>query len=511
MARLNKTKNTIEGTLWGIASKLIAIIFPFIIRTIIIKRMGSEYAGLTSLFTSVLQVLSLAELGFGSAMVYSMYKPIAEDDQETISALLNYYRKIYFAIGIVVLILGAVTTPFIPLLIKGSVPSDINIYVLFSIFLLNTVSSYLFLAYRASLLSAYQREADNYRIQVVNNLVLYLLQIILLIKFQNYYIYIITLPVFTIILNFEKYLFTKKKYPEIKCYGDISKEQKDELKQKVEALLLHKVGSVTVNTVDNLVISAFLGIVALSNYNNYYYLISAVTALVMICFSSITAGIGNSIILDSVEKNKKLFYSIFCANGAIVVVCTTCLFALYQDFIELWLGQEFLYEELTMVFLCIYFFVHTIRRTIIMFRDGAGLWEDNKFQPIVSAAFNLSLNIFLVKRIGINGIVISTIVSMLLIDIPWESIAFFKKVFNDTIKQYLVKTIYYFMLAIISCAILHFVKSTLHFSDLKIKLVVDLIFSIVVSSSIFIIGNNRSEDFIFIKEKVKMLKKKAQL
>ena len=129
MKKLNFTKNTLQGTFWGVWNKLAMVIFPFIIRTILIHILGSEYAGLSSLFTSILQVLSLADLGFGSAMVYAMYEPIANDDKESICALMHYFRKIYIIIGIVVLLIGIATMPFIKYFINGKVPDDINLYV----------------------------------------------------------------------------------------------------------------------------------------------------------------------------------------------------------------------------------------------------------------------------------------------------------------------------------------------------------------------------------------------
>lgn len=485
MRRLNKTKNTIQGTLWGITNKVVALVFPFIIRTILIRKLGAEYAGLSSLFTSILQVLSLADLGIGTAIVFSMYKAVSEDDKKTLSAYLNYFRRVFFIIGIVILGIGLLAMPFLKYLINGDVPADINLYILYLIYLSNTVISYFAFAYRSAILSAYQREADNSKFQIACNIMMYIVQIVVLLLFENYYLYILFLPIFTLVLNISRYLYVCKKYPDIKCEGMISATQRKKIKKNISALFLHKVGSVTVNTLDNVIISSFLGLLPLANYNNYYYLISAVTAIILIFFSSLTAGVGNSIITEDREKVKQDFYTIFYLNGFIVVVSTVCFFSMYQDFITVWIGKEYLFDYITMILFCVYYYVHTIRRTIIAYRDAAGMWVDNKWQPVVSAMVNLILNIILVQVVGINGVIISTIVSMILIDIPWETGKLIKELFNESAKKYVVRLIYYTLIVILSCCVVNVGKSITPGHSIIVRLIVDFILAVFISGFIF--------------------------
>ena len=224
--KIQVTKNTIQGTIWGVVGKLLSIIFPFVIRTIIIRKIGVEYAGLGSLFVSILQVLNVAELGFGTAIVFSMYKPVSEDDTIKLSALLKYFRKIYYIIGFGIFAAGLMVMPFLKDLIYGDVPSDVNLYVLYLLYLLTTVSTYLFFGYTHSILSAYQREADNNKISMAVMLLTYLLQIIFLLLFENIYIYTLLLPISSITINIIRYFYVKKKYPLIKCEGNITIEEK---------------------------------------------------------------------------------------------------------------------------------------------------------------------------------------------------------------------------------------------------------------------------------------------
>lgn len=508
--RLNRTKNTIQGTFWGVINKVVALVFPFIVRTIIIKELGAEYSGINSLFTSLLQVLSLAELGFGSAMVYEMYKPIVENDKKTICALLKYYYKIYTVIGVVIAFCGIVITPLLPKMISGSIPADVNLYVLYYLYLLNTVISYFCFAYRASLLSAYQREADNAKIQMLSNSIMYILQIMVLLTAENYYFYILLLPIFTLIYNFLRYKYVKICYPDIKCDGEISLKQQKNIKKNISALFLHKIGGVTVNTIDNIVISAFLGLVILSNYNNYYYLISAITGIIMIIFNSMTAGLGNGLLISSLEKNKQDFYSIFFINGYIVCVCTVCFFSVFQDFITIWIGKQYLFGNFTKNLFCIYFNIHCIRRTIIMYRDAAGMWEDNKWQPIVSAAINLTLNISLVQFVGVNGILISTIVSMLLIDIPWETITLLKKLFNDNINNYVKWLVLFSIVSIFSCILEQTLVSYIDEQNIFIKMLIEGTLAIVISNIVFFIGTIKYPERKRVIAKLKSIKKKGE-
>ena len=450
-------------------------------------------------------MLSLADLGFGSAMVYAMYEPIANDDKESICALMHYFRKIYIIIGIVVLLIGIATMPFIKYFINGKVPDDINLYVLFLIYLTNTSTSYLMFAYRASIFSAYQREAVNFKIQLFTNLSMYIIQIVSLMTFENYYLYIIVIPAFTILYNFIRYRYAMKEYPTINCKGNITIKQKAQIKKNISALLLHKIGNVTVNTLDNIIISAFLGLVILSDYNNYYYLISAVTSMVLIFFNSITAGIGNKIITSDIDKIQKDFYDIFYLNAFVVSVSTVCFFNMFQDFIVVWVGSESLLNRITMVMICVYFFIHTIRRTIIAYRDGAGMWYDNRLQPIVSALLNLVLNIVTIQYIGINGVVLSTVLSMVIVDIPWET----KKLINNLLKMetksYYYRFVLYLGITIITCILSCIMIKWLDLHNLIVRLMCECIISLIISIGGFVIVTKNMSEYRRFKGRVRRI------
>ena len=231
--KIERTKNAKRNMIFGTSLRLYQILIPFLMRSFIVYCLGVQYLGLNSLFTSVLQVLNLAELGVGSAMVYSMYEPITKDDTITICALMNLYKWYYRIIGAVVLIAGVALTPFIPKLIKGEIPADINIYILYLLNLFATVLTYWLLAYRNSVLQAYQRVDVVSKVNIITDTAKYILQIGALFAFKNYYLYVIAILVSQMAMNIITALESKKMYPQINPVGKLPKEATREINKRI--------------------------------------------------------------------------------------------------------------------------------------------------------------------------------------------------------------------------------------------------------------------------------------
>ena len=290
---MNRTENASRNIIWGILNKIISLGLPFIIRTIMIYTMGMQYVGLGSLFTSVLQVLSFAELGVGSALVFSMYKPIADGNDDKVCALLNFYRKIYRVIGCVILALGLVMLPFLKYLIAGDLPKGINLQVLFIMYLLNNVLGYFLFAYKQSLFTASQRTDMISKIGMGLQLISSIAQILSLVLLHSYYAYVAVVPVITCLNNVCIGILTDKYYPQYRCKGKIEKEELHSIEKKVGGMVLQKIGGIVLTSVDTIVISAFLGLTSLALYQNYYYIITALFGFLTVIMQSIIAGVGN--------------------------------------------------------------------------------------------------------------------------------------------------------------------------------------------------------------------------
>ena len=267
---ISRAQNAKRNIVSGLINKIVNLIFPFIIRSVTIQVLGVEYLGLGSLFASILQVLNLAELGFSSAIVYSMYKPIAENDKPSICALLNLYKRIYRIIGVVVLLFGLAFLPFLGNFIDGSIPDGANIYLLYCLYLLNTVSTYFLFAYKGALLDAHQRNDVISNVHTAISVVQFLAQILVLIATGNYYLFVIVQCATSILNNLFVAYIARLKYPQYVCKCEVSKAQKKDIRKRVTGLMVYKICSTTRNSLDSVFISSMVGLVAVAIYSNYY-------------------------------------------------------------------------------------------------------------------------------------------------------------------------------------------------------------------------------------------------
>ena len=438
-----RTQRATKSILFGIISRCVNIIGPFIVRTALIYKIGIEYAGLNSLFTSVLSVLSLTELGVGSAMTYSMYKPIAEHDNTKLNQILNLYRKTYHIIGAIICLAGLCLTPLIPQMVKGDVPKDINLYILYYIYLANTVSSYLLFAYKQSLISAHMREDVNSKIRTFIYIVLYAGQLAAVLLTKNYYIYIIILPLSTILNNLLTESFSRKLFPNIYCSGNLAADDKKQILKNVLALAGHRFGDVLTSSFDNIVISAILGLTQLAIFSNYFYIHTAITSCFLVLDQALIPIIGNCIVTEDTESNYKKLLKLQFIYVWAVVWSAICLLCLYQDAIAIWVGPQYKVSMGVMISFVIYFLAWKVNAIMALYKTAAGLWVQDKFRPYYSSILNLFLNVFLVNKIGMAGVLWSTIIIFVFITIPIENSVTFKFYFKMRSIEYYKKMAQY--------------------------------------------------------------------
>ena len=382
-------------------------------RTAMIYLMGVQYLGLNSLFTSALQVLNLAELGVGSAMVVSMYKPIAENDNTTICALMKLYRTYYRVIGLVIAVVGCALIPFIPRLIKSDVPADINIYILYLLNLGTTVLSYWLFAYKNSILQAHQRADVVSKVTLVTSTIQYGSQLFVLWAFHNYYLYVIVMLATQALTNIVTAVCADKLYPQFKPRGKVDKIQVQKINQRIRDLFTSRIGGVVYDSADTIVVSAFLGLTVLAVYQNYFFILNAITGFIAVVFAACTAGIGNSIVMESKEKNYQDLNKFAFIITWIAGFCSACLLCIYQPFMELWVGKDLILSFSAVVCFVIYFFVRQFNALFNLYKDASGMWHEDRLRPLIAALTNLVLNLILVKFIGIYGILLSTVLTIL--------------------------------------------------------------------------------------------------
>ncbi len=467
----------------------------FIMRTVLIKYLGEVYLGLDSLFVSILEILSLTELGIGSAMVYSMYKPLAENDTPAVCALLRLYRTVYRWIAAIMIVLGLIITPFLPLIVKKDLPSDVNLYVLFFINLSNTVLSYMLFAYRSSLFTADQQYSVNNNIYSGFKIGATVVQVIAIIVFRNYYFYCIILPLTTILKNLATYLISVKMYPQYKCEGSVPKEEIDAIKKRCAGMFLHKLSFVFRNSLDSIVLSAFLGLTILAKYNSYYYIINAISGIMILVSNSVTASVGNSIVVESQSKNYKDFNKLQMLYMALTSWLTVCLVACTQPFMKLWLGEKMMFSDGIMFIFCIYFFSTHFVRVCHLYRQAAGLWWQDRYRPIVETVSNLVLNIIFVKIFGVSGVMFSTIFCMVCIEGTWGTRILFKHYFTEEKQSvYMLKLMWSWLLTAISGGIVYLICKKIALEGIPAIIVYGIIGS-VVSVVVFAAGSSFLPEF----------------
>lgn len=455
---LNRTKNSLRNSFSGIINKCVNLLMPFIIRTIMIQKLGQEYLGLSSLFTAIIQVLNLSELGIGTALVFNMYKPVAEKDYPMLKSLVTVYRKVYRIIGAVVLVIGLAITPFLTYIIDMSAleGTNINVYVLFFIYLANTVLTYLFFAYRKSLFMAYQRQDVVSRIDTVVHMLMFLVQIVLIYVTRNYYIYIIMMPLFTFIDNGIAALASRKYFPHIDQETKTPPVDVKSILGNIRYLIGHRVGAVIINSGDSIIISAFLPMLTLTIYSNYFYVVTALAGFINVGYNAISAGIGNSLITKSKEENYALFNDLTYILFYIVSFSSIAMFNLYQPFMRIWMGDGLMFGINTVALFTAYFYTWQIRVMGLNFKEAGGMWKNDWIKPYVGMVVNLVMNFVLVQMIGVDGVLISTIVVMTLVYFPWETHVLHKDMFCVSCKPYVLKFLYYFVVTLIGCAACHF-------------------------------------------------------
>ena len=488
----SRSKNAKRNIVFGILNRMIMILFPFAIRTVILYILGSEYLGLDSLFSSILSFLSLAELGVGSALVFSMYRPIAEGDADMICALLNLYRRLYRYIGTFIFGAGILLIPFLQKLVKGDCPPDINLYILYLVYLFNTVLTYWMYGYKQSLLTAHQRSDIVSRFSLILQSGMYLVQIAALYLSRSYYLYILWLPVCTAATNLTLSSITDRMYPEYQCRGEISREKQEDIRKKVFALFGTKANSIVLHALDNIVISAFLGLTMVGLYGNYYYIMSAIVSMITIIYNAMTAGIGNSLTVENDSKNFFDCKVLTFANFWLVSFCSVSLLCLYQPFMKLWVKEKNMLDMTVVVLLVIYFYVYQIRKVVLTYKDAGGIWWEDRYRPYIVSAVNLVGNIIMVQIIGIYGVILSTIISML-VSIPIENHTVFRFVFHRSAASFYIKNALYTALTLLLCLITFWICS---FSPDGIPgLLIRMGICLLVPNSIIVLLFQRTEEF----------------
>ncbi len=481
----NRGYNARRNFTSGVFLRIILMLFPFINRTLILYILGAEYQGLSSLFAAILQVLNLADLGFSSAIIFSLYKPIAENDIITINALLAYLKKAYKIVGIIILLIGLILMPVLPHLIKGSYPKEINLYSLYFIYLFDAGISYLLFAYKNSLLIAEQRIDIVNNVSAITTVSRYVLQFLMLIITKNYYYYIIVFPFFTIINNIVIHHYSKKLYGEIKPGGKLNINVQKELNKQLKGIIIGKVCNVTRNTLDSVILSSLSGLTIVAIYNNYYYIHSTIYGFILIFAHALQAGIGDSIATESIKKNYDDINKFTFVSNWLSSVGSVCLLCLYQPFMKIWVGDKLILNNFNMILFCVYFYAINMTNIRNMYLSGCGIWYENRYWAIIEAIANLSLNIILGIIWGVSGVIIATIITIIVFNYIARTNVLFRCYFKFSPLQFFKTQLVYALINILIGFLLYYICTYIQIIGIN-GLLIKLIFCFLLSNILYI-------------------------
>lgn len=506
MSKSSRTKNSIRNSSFSIITQILTVIMDFIVKTIFIAILGSEYLGVNGLFSNIITLLSLADLGIGIAIPYSLYKPLAEDNRKKIQGLMNYYRKIYNVIGIVVLLVGLSLTPFLDFIIKD-MPDIDGLRLIYALFVTHSALSYFFV-YKKFLIESDQKGYIISKITFICSLGLNITRVLLLIITKNYILYLFCSIVFVLIQNFWYSYKANQLYPYIKEKNGetISNEDKKEISTNVKALLIYKVGNVITSGTDNIVISKYIGIVAVGIYSNYILIVNSLNNILQQLFNAITSSIGNLVATNN-ERSKAIYEKLNFFNFYIYSLCSICLFVLINAFMNIWLGQEYVLSFYVALCLALNFYIAGMQSVTNSFRSAYGLFYKARFRPIIMVIINLVVSVLLVQFLGIPGVLIGTIVSRLLTTAWLDPYIIYKYGFKENVTSYYKTYVYYMIIFVISGAIIYSITS-LFIGKTIIGWLLAAITSFVIYNLIIFILFHKTEDFqYFFSKLISILRK----
>ena len=433
---MSRISNSIKNIKYAMLGQAMSIIINFLTRTIFTRVLSAEYLGVNGLFSNIISILSLAELGVGSAIIYSMYKPLAEKDVLKLKVLMNFYKKVYFTIGIFILVFGVGITPFLQTFIK-EMPDIQNLNAIYILYVTNSAFTY-FLSYKRSFLIADQKKYIDTFYEYTFLLIRNVFQIIVLLATKNFLLYLMIQIIITVLQNAIISAKTDRLYPFLREKIEVKMDKEDTalIVKNTKALLMHKIGGVLVLGTDNLVISKFVGIIEVGLYSNYLMIIAALNQVIGLVFQSLASSIGNLGVTEKGDKNIFIFKAIDLIGFWIVSFSSICLVILFNPFINLWLGINYMFPSSVVLLIVINFYFSGRRQSVLTFKEAFGLFWYDRYKPLFEAGINLIFSLILVKYFGIEGVIMGTIVSTLTICVTVEPYVLFKYGFKTSPKAY---------------------------------------------------------------------------
>ena len=511
---MSRKQNTIRNFITSSFSEILIMILKFVTRTVFIQYLGREYLGINGLFTNILQMLSLTELGLANALNYQLYKPLAERDEKRIRVLMKFYRDAYRVIGLVIIALGTCLIPFLPYLIHDYdklASLGINAILIYLLYLMQNASTYLFFAYKSALIKADQKEYKltiaSYGITVAS----YVSQMLILVLLKNFVLYTGILIVFNILQNLVYARIVDKLYPYI-LSADRDRLSTKEIKglfKDCYALFIYKINQVVLNATDNIVLSAFIGLAIVGEYSNYMMIYNQIKIIMIRCFNAIKASLGNIHAVESVDKEYSFFRILNLFTAITYGTAAIGTIVAGDSFIRSWIGDDFVLGKVFCLLLGIEIYILGIRQFMSSYRTTMGLFRQGKYRPLVGIILNIAISVALVKPLGLYGVMLGTILSDCLTMVWFDPIVIFKYGFKNSIsvKDYFSINGKYLVVILFSTMISESICRVLPNSGWGIT-IVKIMICVAVSAVVFTLSCYRSAEYKFLYNQTKIILKK---
>lgn len=498
-----RSAKSVRNVATGLVNKISMMVLAFATRTIFIRLLGAEYTGISSLYTNILSVLSLAEMGMGNVLMFYLYGALKDNDEERIKGLVDEFRKIYLTIILIVFAVGIAIIPFVRYIVHSSLNSKelVGYYVLY---LINSVSSY-FVVYRTMVLSADQKSYISNIVNTVSTILMYIFQIVYLLLIGDFWGYLAIQVLHTIGANLVLNQISLKHYPYLRGKSGKPKNDKRQVNQRelfknIKATFLFKISDTILDQTDSIIISVMFGTVVVGYYSNYYMLISYIVAIAGIIANGLVASFGNLNTEGDIEHSYEMFRVALTAFSIFGTICTTCYACIVQDFIPIWVGSQYVMPYGVVTAVLAVFYLRMATNTMWMYRSAMGIFQEAQYINIVAAGLNILLSIELGKLMGVAGVIVATAVSRILTSFWYEGKVVFKR-FGKPVRIYLLLQIKNFAIcaasvfpAYVLCGILK--GSSALYIGLK------LLISVAFSCLVVFITYGRTKEYRTMKSKI---------
>lgn len=502
MKQQSRIKNTSKNLVFAVILQVVKIFLVFIGRIIFVRQLGVSYLGINGLFTNILSILSLADFGITTTLMYSLYKPLSDNDEEKITQYMNYFKKVYNVIALSVLVFGICLIPFLKYLIN--LPENIPYVHLYYMLLLgNSVVSYLFV-YKTTLLSADQKMHIINKYDIIFQFILFFVQNAILLLTKNFSLYLASNIICTFIANILKVRATNKIYPFLKENKSsiLPKEDRKKIFKNLYALSCYKLGSVLQGSTDNILISIFVGTISVGYYSNYNTIILSVTSFLTLAFTSLKASMGNFVVKKNKKEQLKMYEILEVYNFWLVAFCCVCFMILLPDFIEICFGKEYVLSFGLLICTVLNFYTSNIRQVLWVYRETTGIFNRTKYITLVTTSLNVGLSIIGGYYMGIVGIILATVVSRFIYAWWREVQIIFKDCFEANPMVYYITYIKRLVFACLIYLVTALICKYITIFNIYINFIIKMIICVIVPNSLLFVKYRKSTAIEYFRKNI---------